>query len=120
MELLAEPQTLALRAVNAIRPHAAKIAALLAGVVVVIVGLAVWSSWNERKAARATQAFGQLVAVTSARVEEAGPQIELSDPSNPVPLLQKAEYKTFAERSQKALDLLPTLPLEGEVAGRAK
>jgi tetratricopeptide (TPR) repeat protein len=120
MDLLAEPQTLAARTVTAIRPHAVKLAALLAGVLVVIIGLAIWTSWTTRKAARATDAFGKLVAVSGARVDEAGPQIELSDPSNPVPTTQKADYKTFAERSQKALELIPTLPLEGKVADRAK
>jgi tetratricopeptide (TPR) repeat protein len=120
MELLAEPQTVAVRAVNAIRPHATKIALLLGGVLVVVIGLAIWTTWSARKAARATQAFGQLIAATGARVEEAGPQIELGDPNNPTVSLQKPEHKTFAERAQKALELLPTLPLEGEVADRAK
>ena len=120
MDLLAEPQTLAARTVTAIRPHAVKLAALLGGVLAVIIGLAIWTSWTARKAGKATDGFGKLVAVGSARVDEAGPQIELSDPNNPQPLTQKAEYKTYAERSQKALELIPTLPLDGKVAERTK
>jgi tetratricopeptide (TPR) repeat protein len=105
-----ELQTFTFRAAQALRPHATKIVVVLAGVVVVIVGLVVWQGMEQRKAAAATKVFADLIERSTAHVEEAGPRIELADLQNPDGYRpRQADHKTFAERNQAALELVRQL-----------
>jgi tetratricopeptide (TPR) repeat protein len=108
-DLLAEPQGLVVRAADALRPHIKAIAFVLLGLAAVIVALAVWSSVNASRAETATASFGKLVAEATATVDQAGPQIELLDPSDPTGGIKPAKYKTFEERTQATLALASTL-----------
>lgn len=107
-DLIAEPQGLVVRAAEVLRPHIKAIAAVMAGLVLVIAGLAVWQALAARREAQATLSFAKLIAEATATVDEAGPSIELFDPQNPG-AIKAAKYKTFAERTNAALALAGTL-----------
>jgi tetratricopeptide (TPR) repeat protein len=115
---LAQPQTVAARAVEIVRPHTTKLLAVLAGLVVVIVGLTIYTTMSNRGAARSTHELSRLIAETQAKVEEAGPEITLVDGTG-APSTTPARYKTFAERSAAALDLRGKLDLGSKIGGHA-
>jgi tetratricopeptide (TPR) repeat protein len=108
---LAEPQTVAARVVEVLRPHVTKILVVLAGVILVVVGLAVYTTLQHRKAGEATYELGRLFAVVGARVDEAGPQIDLVDPTLDLTQPAPADYKTFSDRTAAALELSQKLDL---------
>jgi tetratricopeptide (TPR) repeat protein len=118
VDVVAEPQGLVVRAADAVRPHIKAIGLVLAGLAVVIIGLAVWTSLSGKKAAQATDSFGKLVAEATATVDEAGPQIELITAGGQ---MKEAKYKTFKERTDAALSLVKTLDFpSSKVEARAK
>jgi hypothetical protein len=111
-----ELASLTMRIIEAVRPHAKAIAIVSIGVVLIVAGLSIWTGLERRKAGNATKAFTDVVAKLNAPVEEAGPQLDLSDPSNPQLAAKKADYKTFADRDQAALDEVSKL--EGAYKGK--
>lgn len=118
---LAQPQTIAARIFEVARPHSTKILAVLGGLALVIIGLVVYTSLSTRSAARETQELDKLITETGAKVDEAGPDIDLIDPSAGMPTPTPAKYKTFAERTQAALDLSKKLDLgSSKIATNAK
>ncbi len=102
-------QAFAARTVQKLRPHLAKIVAVLVGVVIVIAGLAIWQGITNKKAAAATKAFTDVIAKATARTEEAGPQIEFNEQGQPQISAAASDVKTYAERNTQALALVQTL-----------
>jgi tetratricopeptide (TPR) repeat protein len=95
-----ELKSLTERALHAARPHLRAIAIGLVAFVVVAGGLSIWSSMRDRKAGEATAELAKVLDVATASVDEAGPEI---DPSDPTAGPRAAKFKTFKDRSEAVL-----------------
>jgi tetratricopeptide (TPR) repeat protein len=106
-------QTLTSRLFTAARPYATKIAAVTAGVLLVVIALSIRSWWIGRRDTRATSAFGKAVdVIRSPVVKEEAPDYK-PDPDEP-------HYKTPGDRSQAALAELDRLEKDYGGSGVAK
>lgn len=104
-----EVQTYASRAVEALRPHAKTLLAIAVALVAVIVAMSIWQAMKAKKSGQATAAFAQVIEASTARVEEAGPQVTLNENGQPEINSAKAEVPTYAARAEAGLAAMSKL-----------
>lgn len=105
---LEQVQSLTSRVVQQIRPHAYKLAAVLGGLVVVLVAFSIYSWYSERRDTRATTAFGKAMRTLDGEVVSEEPPAtdpaatppkppETIDPNAP------PRFKSDKEKTEAAL-----------------
>ena len=99
------------KAFERVRPFARGIGWVLAGFVVVVVGVSIFQSWSERRAEAATEAFGRAVRIFESDLAGEAPkpgekpEAAVGDHADDLP-----KYKTVRERDEATLTELAKLP----------
>jgi len=113
-------QSLSSRALQFVRPHALKLGAVVAGVVVILVGFSAYSWWQNRRAAEATKIYVQAMDLLRAEiVAEDAPPPDPTRPPEGKDEPEKPKFKSARERSEAVLALLDRLDKEHGSTGVA-
>lgn len=107
---------------ESVRPHAVKVGAVLGGLILVLVGFAIGSWWDERQEAKATRIFGEAMEILRSPIEPPAVGEGTSNDSAPKPGEPK-KYASAQQRAQAALAVLDRLEADlgkTDVAAQAR